>query len=195
MTVTQQVKDVFDILRNYVSTWTTNMRSVDKKLTQIIETQASQQNQLDQQTSLLKRILAAVESPAAVGFVVVVRDEAGTILNPNGELNMDVKVGKQVTITIEKIVDKFGNDATLDGQPSFSSGGDAIASITPAADGMSAVVVFGKVAKVSGSVTITGDGDPGPDVAAFHSSLDFTTIADSAVEFVVGVGPASDPTA
>ncbi len=195
MTVTQQVKDVLNVLRDYISTWSSTVRSVDKKLNQIIEAQIKQQLQLDTQTALLKKILAAVESPIAAGFVVVVRDDAGTILNPNGELNMDVKVGKQVTATIEKIVDKFGNDATLDGQPTWAMAGDAVKSITPSADGMSAAIVFGTVAKVTGQVTLTGDGDPGPDQALFHSTLEFSTIADSAVEFVVSVGAPTDPTA
>lgn len=202
MSIPKQVKDVFDALTNFVRAWTTSDAIRSGQWAIIVETLQFQQTQLDALTkaetanaALLQRILAAVEAPVAVGFVVELKyADTGAILNPNGETQMNVIVGKQVIATISKIEDKFGNDATLDGLPAWGSSGDAVASVTPAPDGMSAVIVFSTTAKLQGQVTLTGDGDPGPDQALFHSNLDFTTIADVAVDFQVSVSAPTDPT-
>lgn len=202
--VTDKVKEVLNALNHFISDWRSSDKCTQGKLDQIIATQKIQQGQLANLTVLglstqapLDKILAAViDAPVAVSFVVVVKyADTGVILNPEGETQMNVVVGKQVIATISKIVDKFGNDATLDGLPAWGSSGDAVKSVTASADGMSAVILFSTTAKLTGQVAITGDGDPGPDQALFHSNLDFTTIADSAVEFQVSVGAPTDPSA
>lgn len=135
-----------------------------------------------------KILTAVILPPVAVRFVVTVSDLDGGNPQTVQEGNkMEVKVGKKKLATIEKAVDQFGNVAKVDGAPTWGSAGDAVESVVAAADGLSAVITLGKVAEVSGQVTLTGDGDPGPDQALFHSTLDFTTIADNAVEFVVSV--------
>lgn len=146
------------------------------------------------QDAKLEEILVEVKippPPTAARFVI-------TISNPDGGnqttveegTTMDAKVGSVKLATIEKAVDKFGNDAAIDGAPSWGSAGDAVQSVVPSADGMSALITLGTVAKVSGQVTVTGDGDPGPDQALFHSTLDFSTIPDNAVEFKLSVSDA-----
>lgn len=90
---------------------------------------------------------------------------------------------QQVTVTIDQasIKDKKGKQTTLDGAPTWESSDPSILAVTPAADGLSAVVVAGDLG--TAVVSATGDTRPGPDQNNITGTLDILVSAGEAVSF------------
>ena len=72
--------------------------------------------------------------------------------------------GQELTATIQ--LQPAG--AEFDGMPSWSVSDEAVASVTPSEDGLSALIR--SLAKGSVTVTVTGDGKHGDDVAEIVAS-------------------------
>lgn len=175
------------------------LTSLSKDLSSLVTSSKKIEDKIDKVDTKLDEIIKLLTvdyTPTAVSFILRVENLDGSdyVIFDEGE-SMDVIVGSQKRVVVEGAVDKFGNPAPFEGIPSYSSGGDAISSIEPAEDGMSAVITFGTASGVSGQVTVTADGKIGPDEALFHGTADFTTIADVAASFrlsVVDVPPATE---
>jgi hypothetical protein len=90
--------------------------------------------------------------------------------------NLTATQQEQVTL---KVTTKSGKPATLDGIPEWSSSDDSVATVTPAADGMSAVIKA--VNDVGGvcQITASGDADLGAGVIPITGFLDVTVAMGS----------------
>ena len=76
---------------------------------------------------------------------------------------VDMLVGQKVTLAIIKT--KSGIDADLVGTPTWTTSNDAIASVTPAADGLTCEVA----AKSTGSATVTASAQGSGALTANHT--------------------------
>ena len=93
---------------------------------------------------------------------------------------------KEVDVAI-KPLDKKNHPAQVDGVPVWASSDPAIASVTPAADGLSAVV---KATDNLGSVqiSVTADADLGEGVAPITGILDLEVIGGAAATMTIVAG-------
>lgn len=112
-------------------------------------------------------------------------------LNGESDVIQEVETRQTGVITIEKAVNRRGDDAPIDGPPQWGvSSGDHVV-IEPATDGMSCkwttTVVEGTV-----DIVAVGDGDMGPDVKEIRGTHTLVIKAPPASEFVMSGGPATD---
>jgi hypothetical protein len=135
------------------------------------------------QRTLLGRILAAVEPLPAVKFVFTI-DLEGQITEGASSITMTNSQKATATITP---VDAKGNPASVDGVPVWASSDETIITVTPAADGLSAVVAaVGPLG--TAKVSVTGDADLGADVKPIFGELDVTITQGQAVGFKIELG-------
>lgn len=81
-------------------------------------------------------------------------------------------------------VDARGNPAAVEGAPQWAVSDESILAITPAEDGLSAVVVAaGPLGNAQ--VTVTADADLGEGVTTLQGILDVTVIASEAVALTI----------
>ncbi len=87
-------------------------------------------------------------------------------------------VDQKLTATVA-FQDSHGNPATVDGVPVWSAGDATIAAITPAADGMSAVVAAGNTG--STQISVTADADLGSGIRSIVGTADIQVVGGEAV--------------
>jgi hypothetical protein len=85
-----------------------------------------------------------------------------------------------------------GQPVNVVGTPVWASADPNIATVTPAADGLSAVVA--SVGPGSTTVTVTGEGDPTPGVDTVTGSVGVEVVAAEATQVVLNVGTPTDKT-
>lgn len=140
-------------------------------------------NQLD---AKLDRILAAVEPLPAVKIIFTVEMEGQTT---EGE-SIAMTNSQQATATIQP-VDKKRQPAPVDGVPVWASSDETIITVTPAADGLSAVVAaVGPLG--AAKVSVTADADLGAGVSSIFGSLDVTVTQGQAVGMTITLGDATE---
>lgn len=150
------------------------------------EVQAIAQEQLLQR-QLLEKILGDVTPSVATGFVFTI-DLEGQLTE--GANTIKMTNSQKATATIQP-VDKKGQPAPVDGVPTWASSDETIVTVTPAADGLSAVVAaVGPLG--TAKVSVTGDADLGADVAPIFGTLDVTVTQGQAVGFKIDLGPATE---
>lgn len=93
---------------------------------------------------------------------------------------------QQVTLTLEAL-DQYGNVAKIDGVPAWQVSDPAIGTITPAADGLSAVFV---TTAVLGTIQVSAqaDADLGAGVRPLTATLDIAVEASEAVALGLKAG-------
>jgi len=121
------------------------------------------------------------------GRIVFCRATIDRLTTIKGDLKMLILTDTQECDLAIKPVDKKGNAAQVDGIPVWTTSDATIASVTPAADGLSAVV---KAADNLGSVQVgvTADADLGEGVEPIGGVLDVEIAAGKAVSVTVIAG-------
>jgi hypothetical protein len=157
-----------------------NCLTLLKRLEPILqEIQAAQTAQGEQ----LTKILAAVEPFPAVGFVFDVELEGQLV---EGAININMTNSQKATATI-KPVDAKKQPAAVDGVPVWATSDATIVTVTPAADGLSAVVAaVGPLG--TANISVTGDADLGAEVKPIFGTLSVTVTAGQAVGFEIVLG-------
>lgn len=93
---------------------------------------------------------------------------------------------QKATCTIQPLNSK-GNPAPVDGVPEWSSSNPAVASVTPSADGLSAVVTALGIGTSQVSCTADADMDEG-ETRAITGTLDVDVRASEAVTLGINAG-------
>lgn len=96
------------------------------------------------------------------------------------------------------VVDAKGNPAQIDGTPTWASVDETTVTVTPAADGLSAVVkAVGPVTSegTSVQVSVQVDADLGTGVTPLIGTLDVTIVAGTAVAVNLAAGTPEEQTA
>jgi hypothetical protein len=138
------------------------------------------------QRLLLEKILAAVTPLPAVSLIFTVELEGQLI---HGD-KIKVTNSQQATATITP-VDKFNNPAPVDGVPVWASSDETIVTVTPADDGLSALVkAVGPLG--SANVSVTADADMGAGVVTIFGTLSVDVTPGQAVGITITLGPASE---
>lgn len=156
--------------------------------------QAAQTLTLERMTSALEmlksqneQILDQLVPGPAVGFIFTAILDDGTI--NIGVNQMNLTDSQQATLSIQP-VDKKGNPALVDGVPAWLSSNSEVVTVTPSADGLSAVAVaVGPLG--TATVSVTADADLGAGVTEIAGSLDITITAGAATTVSISAG---DPT-
>lgn len=104
-----------------------------------------------------------------------------------------MRQNQKVTLTIGSIVDDRGFPAHLDGIPTWESSDESIATVTPAADGMSAEVDTNET-EGSFVITATGDGRQGDDVLNVVGTYAGAVASGDAITFQLVAGTPEDKT-
>ncbi len=94
---------------------------------------------------------------------------------------------QKVAATIA-VLDAKGNPAAIDGVPVWAAGDPAILAVTPAADGLSAVIAAVGPLTAGTQVTVTADADVGEGVKPIVGILDVAVVASEAVSVNVTAG-------
>lgn len=103
---------------------------------------------------------------------------------------MKLKVTQTLPLSI-KPVDAKGNPATVDGAPQWSVSDPTLATITPAADGLSAVLVpLGPLGSLA--VQVSADGDLGEGVKTIVGTAAVDLIGGDAVSVEIVAGTPID---
>jgi uncharacterized coiled-coil protein SlyX len=139
--------------------------------------------------STLDKLVVSLSPREAASITFICTLEGQTYIGDN----MIVKAGQFFTATL-KAVDKFGNAAVLDAEnpPVFASSNPEIATVTPAADGMSAVITSVGVMGTA-QISVTADAMVGPDEKLIVGTLDLQVLPGDAVMVTLEPGPVSDP--
>jgi len=142
-----------------------------------------------QQAEILTRLeeIKDILTPGPAVKIIFTAELDGTITE--GATSMNLRDDQQVTLTIQP-VDKKGAPAPVDGVPVWASSDATVVAVTPAADGMSAVVVG--VAPGTARVVVTADADTGAGVTDLTGTLDFTVTGGSAVSITITAGEPTD---
>jgi hypothetical protein len=99
------------------------------------------------------------------------------------------------------VVDAKGNPAPVEGIPEWASSEPAFATVTPAADGMSALVkAVGPITTAPVQVNVTADADLGAGTTPIVGLLEVSVVAGQAVSVGITAGtpeeqPAAPPAA
>lgn len=105
--------------------------------------------------------------------------------NIEGEEIMEINLDKNGKAQINKIVDRAGNPAKIDGVPQWKSEGDDIAELTPSEDGMSCEVKA-KGPLGSAQLSCSVDRDPSEAVELLESNkLEIKAVAGPAAEVLI----------
>ena len=117
--------------------------------------------------------------------------------NPNIGFKRRIAMAKLVLSDIQEatlsvsFVDKAGNPAPVEGAPAWAVSDANLLTITPAADGMSAVVsANGPLG--TGQVSVSADADLGEGVATIAGTLDIDVLASQAVSIAITAGAPTD---
>jgi hypothetical protein len=140
-------------------------------------------------TALLDQIQGELVSGAAVGFIFSA--------DLDGHLTIGVKSitmtdTQQVTLSIQP-VDGKGNLAPVDGVPTWLSSNTEVVTVTPAADGMSAIAAaVGPLG--TATVSVKADADLGAGVSPITSSVDITVTGGTASTLKITEGTPTEQT-
>ena len=107
-----------------------------------------------------------------------------------GITDMVLPEGKQAVLTVNPKNEVTNKPARVDGTPVWTNSDDSVASLTPANDGLSAVLAFKGEGATAVQVEI--DADLGPGVRSLIGSLDVTAVGGEATVVEIGVGPLTD---
>lgn len=137
------------------------------------------------QRELLEQILNSVNLPAVkINFLNILE---GDIIEKD---NIEMTNSQQATASITP-VDKKGQPAPVDGIPVWASSDETIVTVTPAVDGMSAVVAaVGPLG--SANVSVTADADLGTGVSSIFGTLAVSVTQGQAVGLTITLGPATE---
>jgi hypothetical protein len=151
--------------------------------TEVTRLRAFVEDEFASQRSLLEEIRAAVAPGPAVGFVFDVL--SGEFISFQGD-QMVLKDTEQVVLSVLP-VDAKGNPAPVDGAPAWGSSDPTVATVTPAADGLSATVAaVGPLGKTQ--ISVTADADLGEGVESVVGTLDIEVVAGKAVSLSIKTG-------
>ena len=93
---------------------------------------------------------------------------------------------QQCTLAIS-VVDKKGNPAAVDGVPAWGTSDASLLTVTPAMDGLSAVIIaVGSLG--TAQVNVSADADLGDGVTAITGTLDVTITAAQATAVAISAG-------
>ena len=141
-------------------------------------------NTLESLVDVLEKINVALNPPEASRIFFFV-EEDGVLKPIGGSMFQKVTEAKKFAI---KIVDKFGNDAKVDGAPAWASSDDSLVDIAVDADGMSAVVTpKGQVGSLA--VQVKADADLGAGVVDLLGEVDLELIAGDAESISISEVP------
>ena len=101
-----------------------------------------------------------------------------------------IPIGKRLPLAI-KPVDAKGNPAQVDGTPAWLSSDPLIAAVTPAADGLSAVVRPGANVGTA-QVSVSADADLGAGVITLTGMIEIETVSGQAVSIGIIAGALED---
>jgi hypothetical protein len=110
--------------------------------------------------------------------------------------NVSMTDSQQVLVTVAGGIDKKGNPAPLDGNPTFTSADPTIVEVQPdPAGNPSAALLVAKGPLTSATiVTVTADAKIGPDVENITDNISVEITAGQATSFAITVGtPAEQP--
>jgi len=103
-------------------------------------------------------------------------------------MGIKLPLDKQFTVSVEP-QDEAGNAAAVEGTPVWAASSDLV-TVTPAADGLSAVVRPNATGTVgSAQINVTADADLGEGVETITGVLDVDVIGGHAVSLATSVGP------
>jgi hypothetical protein len=141
------------------------------------------EGELSSQMLVLEEIRAAVAPGPAVGFVFDVM--GGEFVSFEGD-HMVLKDTEQVVLSVVP-VDAKGNAAPVDGAPVWGSSDPAVATVTAAADGLSATVAaVGPLGKTQ--ISVTADADLGEGLESIVGTLEIEVVAGKAVSLSIKTG-------
>lgn len=141
------------------------------------------ETELSSQRLLVEEIRAAVIPGQAVGFVFDVM--AGEYVSFEGD-HMVLKDTEQVVLSVVP-VDAKGNPAPVDGAPVWGSSDPTVATVAPAADGLSAMVAaVGPLGKTQ--ISVTADADLGEGFESIAGTLEIEVVAGKAVSLSIKTG-------
>ncbi len=137
----------------------------------------------DEDAWLLAELLRSADRPRIV-FARAIIDRKTTI---TGEIKMLIITDSQEVDLAIKPLTRKGHPAQVDGVPAWSTSDPAIATVTPAADGLSCVI---KAADNIGPVqiSVTADADLGEGVQNLTGVLDLEVIGGAAATLSVIAG-------
>lgn len=144
------------------------------------------QSTVQSNSDKLDLVLSLLQPEPAVGFVFTATLEGNTQI---GVTQMDLRDDQQVDLSIQP-VDKKGKPAQLDGIPVWASSDETVITVTPSADGLSAVAVG--VAPGQARVVVTADADLGAGVTDITGTLEFNVVAGSAATINITAGAPTD---
>jgi hypothetical protein len=145
--------------------------------------------QLSELVAKLDKLTALLSPPEAEKITFICVLEGETFLGDN----MIIKAGQFFSANL-KATDKYGNAAVLDPEnpPVFVSSNPEVATVTTAADGMSAVVQStGKTG--TAQISVTADAVIGPEEKLIVGTLELEVLPGDAVVVTLEPGPVSDP--
>jgi len=97
-------------------------------------------------------------------------------------MSLQLTDSQQVNLTVEP-VDKKGNQATIDAAPTWTSSDATVATVTPAADGLSATVVaVGKLGTAQIVITASSGG------TSVSGTLDLVVVGGAAASLAITAG-------
>jgi hypothetical protein len=108
-----------------------------------------------------------------------------------GDLTMFTITDSQKTNLAINPVDKKGNPAKVDGAPAWAVSDETLATLQPAADGLSAGL-FANGPLGTFQVTVSADADLGEGIATISGVLDVEVIAGAAASLAISAGPAEE---
>jgi hypothetical protein len=145
---------------------------------------------LDRQEALLKDILAVLTLPPAAKVIFTIR-LGGNITE--GATKVKIKDNQEFDVAVA-FQDSVGNPATVEGAPTWTSDNETVLTLTPSADGLSAVVsAAGPVG--TAQISVSADADLGAGTTTITGVLDVEVIAGDAALIVLNPGPARDKVA
>jgi hypothetical protein len=156
------------------------LRAQNGLLNQIIQQQ-------DRHTSTLKHILEEIIGPPASRVIFTIK--VGNSIT-EGATKVKIKDNQEFDVAVT-FQDAGGQPASVQGTPVWTSDNEAVLTVAPAADGLSAVVsAVGPVG--TAQVSVSADADLGDGTTTITGVLDVEVIAGDATLIVLNPGPARD---
>ena len=118
-----------------------------------------------------------------IAFIKAVVDKQITI---KGDLKTMILTDTQEVDLAIQPLDKKGKPAQVDGVPAWVSSDTTIITVTPAADGLSAVATAGNIGHAQ--VTVSADADLGPGVTTITGVLEIDVAGGQAVSLGITAG-------
>jgi hypothetical protein len=152
-------------------------------LNQIIATQ-------NQHGQLLRHILETIIGPPASRVIFTIK--IGSTIT-EGATKVKLKDNQEFDVAVT-FQDAGGQPAGVQGTPTWTSDNEAVLTVAPAADGLSAVVsAVGPVG--TAQLSVSADADLGEGTTTITGVLDVEVIAGDATLIVLNPGPARDKAA